>query len=97
LTILAEPETEVSKTISNEWRMITVERIGCREALAAIESEWTAFIDRAPDATPFHRPQWLLPWWREFGSGELHALAFRSDSRLVGFIGLFIHNWTDRR
>ena len=26
---------------------------------------------RAPAATPFQSPAWLIPWWRHFGSGEL--------------------------
>ena len=26
---------------------------------------------RAPAATPFQAPAWLIPWWRHFGNGEL--------------------------
>ena len=73
--------------------MLTVERIACPQALAEIEHEWTALVDRVPDATPFYRPEWLLPWWRQFGSGHMHVLAFRSHERLTGLIGLFIHEW----
>lgn len=77
--------------------MIKVGRIGALEELAAIEHEWTALVDRTPEMTPFHRPQWLIPWWRQFGSGEMHTLTFRGGSRLAGLLGFFIHEWEGRR
>ncbi len=76
--------------------MITVNRIPGLRGLEALEADLDALVDRDPSASPFHRPQWLIPWWRQFGSGELHALAFRSTCRLVGFIGMFIHEWNGR-
>lgn len=54
-------------------------------------------MDRAASATPFSRPEWLMPWWREFGSGEMHVLALRADSRLVGLMPMFLHEWQGRR
>ncbi len=77
--------------------MITVVRIAFVNDLETLATEWTALIERAPSATVFHRPQWLIPWWRQFGSGDMHALAFYSDTRLVGFLGFFIHEWEGRR
>lgn len=74
--------------------MVTVTRVN---SLAALEREWTGLVERAAFATPFHRPEWLIPWWERFGSGELHALAFRSDARLVGFLPVFLHDWLGRR
>jgi CelD/BcsL family acetyltransferase involved in cellulose biosynthesis len=76
---------------------IRVERIGSIEALEGIEPEWTALIERVEDATPFSRPEWLVPWWRELGSGEMHVLALREGSRLAGLAPLFIHEWQGRR
>src|SRR5579884_3684377 len=58
-----------------------------------IAAEWTALIDRCVSATPFQRPEWLLPWWRQFGSGEMAVLAFRAHGRLVGHLPAFIHHW----
>ncbi len=58
-----------------------------------LAQEWTALIERCPCATPFQRPEWLLPWWRWFGSGEMAALAFYAEGRLVGHLPIFIHWW----
>jgi CelD/BcsL family acetyltransferase involved in cellulose biosynthesis len=78
--------------------MITVTRADSAEALAAISSEWTGIVESDPSATPFHRPEWLIPWWRAFGSGQLHALMFRfRQDRSAGFVPLFIHEWNGRR
>jgi CelD/BcsL family acetyltransferase involved in cellulose biosynthesis len=38
-------------------------------ALAAFAPEWQALWRRATDAPPFASPDWLLPWWRQFGTG----------------------------
>src|ERR1700738_5372313 len=67
------------------------------EPLASITAEWSALVERVPDSTPFQRPEWLIPWWLRFGSGSLHAIAFRSSSRLVGFIPMFVHEWLGKR
>ncbi len=78
--------------------MVNVFRISCPEALESIAGEWSALIEQDPKATPFHRPEWLIPWWRRLGSGELHALLFRGwNGRPVGFVPLFIHQWMGRR
>lgn len=77
--------------------MITVARLSSLDALASIAVEWSGLVDRAAGATPFQRPEWLIPWWNRFGSGELHALAFRSECRLVGLIAMFVHEWEGRR
>jgi CelD/BcsL family acetyltransferase involved in cellulose biosynthesis len=42
-------------------------------------------------------PEWLLTWWRHFGSGNLRVLTFREANRLVGVIPLFLHEWEGRR
>ncbi len=58
--------------------------------LAAAEAEWRALWAATPDATPFQSPMWLLPWWRAFGSGELHTVAVREGDRLASFAPLLI-------
>lgn len=67
------------------------------EHLDSIAPEWSTLIERVPHSTPLQRPEWLIPWWRQFGSGDIHALAFRFESRLVGFVGMFVHEWLGRR
>jgi CelD/BcsL family acetyltransferase involved in cellulose biosynthesis len=58
--------------------------------LEAIADEWKALWRRAPDATPFQSPMWLLPWWHRFGGQELHAVAVRDDGELTALAPLYI-------
>jgi CelD/BcsL family acetyltransferase involved in cellulose biosynthesis len=59
--------------------------------LAALRPEWLALWRRCPAATPFQSPDWLLPWWRHLGGGELLAVAVRDGARLVGLAALFLY------
>jgi CelD/BcsL family acetyltransferase involved in cellulose biosynthesis len=77
--------------------MLTVTRISHLTGLEALSAEWSALVERVPEAAPFQRPEWLIPWWKWFGSGELHALAFHSRERLAGFLPLFTHEWNGGR
>jgi CelD/BcsL family acetyltransferase involved in cellulose biosynthesis len=67
------------------------------DSLVGLEPEWSELVNRTATATPFQRPEWLIPWWEHFGGGELHALAFRSEGRLCGLFGMFVHEWLGRR
>ena len=58
--------------------------------LTALEPQWRDLWQRTADATPFQSPMWLLPWWRAFGAGELHAIAGSSDGRLESFAPLMV-------
>ena len=60
------------------------------ETLTALEQEWLELWRRSPDATPFQSPMWLLPWWRHFGSNELHAIELRDGGRLAALAPLYI-------
>lgn len=73
--------------------MLTVTHVRDYDAWRSLAPEWNDLLDRCPRATPFQRPGWLLPWWTEFGSGELAVLAFRAQGRLVGLLPSFIHRW----
>ncbi len=74
-----------------------VEIIDRPAALLEIQAEWSAFARTIDRATPFQLPEWLLPWWRHFGGGELHVLLFREKGSMVGIIPLFLHEWNGRR
>ena len=39
-------------------------------ALWALTPEWDALWHSVPGASPFSHPAWLLPWWRQFGTGQ---------------------------
>jgi len=60
------------------------------EELSALAPQWLELWRRTPDATPFQSPMWLLPWWRHFGSNELHAIAIREGNRLEALAPLYI-------
>src|SRR5437870_9543153 len=60
------------------------------EAFSALAPEWLDLWRRSPAATPFQSPMWLLPWWRHFGSNDLHAIAIRDRGRLEAFAPLYI-------
>jgi len=60
------------------------------ETLTALEPEWLDLWRRSPDATPFQSPMWLLPWWKHFGSNDLHVIELRDGSRLEALAPLYI-------
>ena len=61
--------------------------------LVTLEPEWKALWQDDPMATPFQSPEWLLPWWRQFG-GELRAVTIRHGARLVGLLPFYLyHDW----
>jgi CelD/BcsL family acetyltransferase involved in cellulose biosynthesis len=58
--------------------------------LDPLEAEWSALCDEARAGNVFLSPEWLLPWWKQFGEGrEPCAIALRDGDRLVGFLPLF--------
>lgn len=59
-------------------------------ALAALRPEWEALWARTPDATPFQSPRWLLPWWRQFGTGMPRVAIDRRDGQLTGVLPLYV-------
>jgi len=48
--------------------------------LEQIATQWEALWRRDPNATPFQSPQWLLPWWKHFGSDTPHVIARTSTA-----------------
>jgi CelD/BcsL family acetyltransferase involved in cellulose biosynthesis len=74
-----------------------IEVIRTADELFRLEQDWRRLHARAADASPFQHPSWLLPWWSEFGSGELLSLALRDNGELAGFAPMFLHPWAGRR
>src|SRR5204862_1700452 len=66
------------------------EVIGDIARLEALAPEWLELWRRSPNATPFQSPMWVLPWWRHFGSNELHAIAVRDAGKLAALAPLYI-------
>ncbi len=77
--------------------MFEVEEITSLEILESLRGEWSALCDRSPRATPFQRPEWLLPWWRAFPPGEPWTLAVREEGRLAALAPLLVYLNQGRR
>ena len=71
---------------------LEVEEVTTIEALDALAPAWHDLWRRAPAATPFQSPAWLIPWWREIGGGALRVLAARADGHLVGLLPLYLQH-----
>ncbi len=60
------------------------------DELRSLEPLWRDLWHRDPAATPFQSPDWVLPWFRHFGSGEILTLAARGNGGLEALAPLFI-------
>ena len=59
-------------------------------ALLRLRSAWGALCEEAEAGCLFLTPEWLIPWWEQFGSGrELRCIAVSEGDRLIGFLPLF--------
>ena len=70
---------------------LEIEEITTTEGLEQLHPEWSALWASCPTATPFQSPEWLIPWWRHIGEGELWTLALRRAGHLVGLAPLYIY------
>jgi CelD/BcsL family acetyltransferase involved in cellulose biosynthesis len=70
---------------------LDIEEVTTTEALEKLRPEWSALWARCPTATPFQSPEWLIPWWRYIGAGELWTLALRQRGYLVGLAPFYIY------
>ena len=50
------------------------------ESLESHAAEWDALWRRAPGATPFQSPHWLLPWWTHFANGGELTVVMSNDA-----------------
>jgi CelD/BcsL family acetyltransferase involved in cellulose biosynthesis len=67
------------------------------DGIAALRSPWQALCDRCPWATPFQRPEWLLPWMQRFGPDQPWMVTAHAGQRLVGLAPLFRYQRDDER
>lgn len=68
-----------------------IEELTSIDELQSIEAPWRDLCLRDPAATPFQSPDWILPWFRHFGSGEILTIATRGEGgRLDALAPLFI-------
>ena len=79
---------------------LDVEAVTTADALDRLRPQWAALWAAVPDATPFQSPEWLLPWWRHVGEGDLLTLAVRrrggvAGGPLVGLLPLYVYRQQD--
>lgn len=80
-----------------EDRTLTVEECTADGQLEDLGSDWSRLWEECPRATPFQSPEWLVPWWKHLGEGELWILAIRQQDQLVGLAPLHIHQNPDTK
>jgi CelD/BcsL family acetyltransferase involved in cellulose biosynthesis len=66
-----------------------IERIDTDKEMEALVPDWIGLWQRVPGATPFQSPHWLLPWWRQFGTGMPRIFTARAEQRLIGVLPLY--------
>lgn len=59
--------------------------------LEAFQPQWSALWLEDSHAMPFQRPEWLLPWWHQFGRPDLRAIAVSQHGRLVALFPFYIY------
>jgi CelD/BcsL family acetyltransferase involved in cellulose biosynthesis len=60
------------------------------DELEAFRSSWEALWKGDIHATPFQSPQWLLPWWHQFGTLDLRAVVVSCDDRPLALLPFYI-------
>jgi CelD/BcsL family acetyltransferase involved in cellulose biosynthesis len=69
---------------------MTVAIIDTADGLEALSAQWDALWRRAPEATPFQSPHWLLPWWKRFGSDAPYVITSSSNDVLEALAPVYI-------
>ncbi len=65
--------------------------------LRELEPEWLRLAETSESLTHSQLPQWLMTWWKHFGSGDLRVFALRFDGNLAGVVPCFLHSWEGKR
>lgn len=67
-----------------QTQSLDCEFVGSFLRLQELEEDWRELWSSLHDATPFQSPDWLLPWWKHYGEGQLFSFAFWDGGKLVG-------------
>jgi CelD/BcsL family acetyltransferase involved in cellulose biosynthesis len=72
--------------------MFNVEKISDINTLESLYNEWNSLFMRDASATPFQSPDWIIPWWKCFGTGHLYVLCMRNEEKkLVALAPFYIY------
>ena len=69
---------------------MTLAMVSDEAMLSALEPEWEELWRHTPEASPFQSPQWLMPWWRQFGTGRPWVTVLRISGVLAGVLPLYV-------
>jgi CelD/BcsL family acetyltransferase involved in cellulose biosynthesis len=70
---------------------LSIQTVDSLAGLRVLEPEWRDLWHRDPAATPFHGPDWLVPWTQYlWGGGRLRVLAVRDGSALIAVAPFFL-------
>ena len=70
---------------------VTYHLLRSTEELHAVLPRWRALWREDPQASPFQSPEWLLPWWHQFGGDGLRAVAIARDGAWIGFLPFYLY------
>jgi len=84
---------EVVQSMPESLTISTFETV---EQVESVVPSWNELLKNVPEATTFSTWEWLLPWWRAFGKGQLVVVGFYSGFELVGLAPLCITESTLR-
>lgn len=73
-----------------------IARLNTLQAIRKLAPEWVQLWQTQPDATPFQRPEWLLPWIESFRPDDLWVLEVRHHGTLAGIAPLFSYKSESR-
>ena len=67
------------------------------EELCSFVPAWQRLWDRDPNALPFQSPEWLVPWWKQFGTEELCAVVIVREGEATGFLPFYVYRDRGKR
>ncbi len=70
---------------------VTIQVLRSTAELATLAPQWIELWQADPRAMPFQRPEWLLPWWHQFGQPDLRVVTLWREERMHGLIPLYIY------
>lgn len=81
------PDAMFAATVGQRWH---VEVVTSLDAAATLAPEWSDLVTRAACATPFQRPEWIIPWLRIFAPDRAFVLTVRTgEGRLIALLPAF--------
>ncbi|GEJ58212.1 GNAT family N-acetyltransferase [Anaeromyxobacter diazotrophicus] len=87
----ASPRRAVPAPPAAPRAALRLEEVGRFEQLAAARGAWEELWARAPGATPFSSPAWLLPWCEHLATGPPRALLAWRGRDLAALLPVFTY------